>query len=222
MKLEKATIEVLDGSNSGNRYPVLFNPFEYSLEHSIAYKATSIPGLGGPLLQFINGDAEVLTMELFLDDYTDPPPDGISVSDRMDQIAQLLAIDAQLHAPPPVRFVWGKLAFKALLEKLSRKITLFRPDGTPARATLNVSFKEYKTLAELVNDPRLESADKTKRRVIVGSDSLWAMAGREYGDVTLWSQIADSNDLDDPRDIQPGDWVTVPSLGGANGSNGLL
>ena len=84
----------------------------------------------------------------------------------------------------------GELAFKALLEKLSRKITLFRPDGTPARATLNVSFREYQTLAELVNDPRLESADKTKRRVVVGSDSLWAMAGREYGDVTLWSEIA--------------------------------
>jgi nucleoid-associated protein YgaU len=222
VKLEKATIEVLDGSNSGNRYTVLFNPFEYSLEHGIAYKVTAIPGLGGPLLQFINGDAEVLSMELFLDDYTDAPPDGISVSDRMNQIAQLLEIDAQLHAPPPVRFVWGNLAFKALLEKLSRKITLFRPDGTPARATLNVSFKEYKTLAELVNDPRLESADKTKRRVIVGNDSLWAMAGREYGDVTLWREIAECNDLDDPRDIQPGDWVTVPALENLNGSNGLL
>lgn len=222
MKLEKATIEVLDGSKGGSRYPVLFNPSEYSIEHSIAYKATAIPGLGGPLLQFINGDAKVLSMELFLDDYTDPLPDGLSVSDRMNQIARLLEIDAELHAPPPVRFVWGKLAFKALLEKLSRKVTLFRPDGTPARATLNVSFKEYKTLSELVNSPRLQSADKTKRRVVIGSDSLWAMAGREYGDVTLWRAIAQTNDLDDPRDIQPGDWLTLPALEPQNGSNGLL
>jgi hypothetical protein len=43
VKLEKANIEVLDGSNGGNRYPVLFNPFEYSIEHSIAYKATAVP-----------------------------------------------------------------------------------------------------------------------------------------------------------------------------------
>ncbi len=172
MKLEKAVIEVLDGSNSGARYPVLFNPFEYSLERSIGYKATAIPGLGGPLLQFINGDAEVLTMELFVDDYTDAPPDGKSVSDRMDDIAQLLQIDQQLHAPPPVRFVWGKLAFKALLEKLSRKITLFRPDGMPARATLNVSFREYQTLRR-VNNPCLELADKTKRE--------WSSAMTAFG-----------------------------------------
>jgi nucleoid-associated protein YgaU len=87
---------------------------------------------------------------------------------------------------------------------------------------LNVAFKEYKTLTELVNDPRLESADKSKRRVIVGHDSLWAMAAREYGDVTLWTEIAKKNDLDDPRDIRAGDWVMVPALEPKNGSSGLL
>ena len=222
MNLVKAVIEVLDGSKSGDRYRVLFNPLEYSIERSNVFKANAIPGLGGPLIQFINGDADVLSMELFLDDFTDKPPDGTSVADRIDQIAALLDIDRKLHAPPTVRFVWGNLSFKAILEKLSRKITIFQPDGTPARATLNVSFKEYKTLSELVNDPRLESADKCKRRVIVGRDTLWAMAGREYGDVTRWRDIAASNDLDDPRDVNPGDWVMVPSLEPLDGSNRLL
>jgi len=222
LKLEKATIDVLDGSKAGTRYTVLFNPFEYTIEHGNGYKATAVPGLGGPLLQFINGDAEMLSMELFLDDYTDAPADGKSVNDRLNDLAQLLKIDRQIHAPPHVRFIWGKLTFTAILEKLSRKITLFHPDGLPARATINVSFKEYKTLAELVNDPRLESADKSKRRVIVGSDSLWAMAGREYGDVTLWRAIAEQNDLDDPRDIRAGDWIMLPSLEPQNGSSGLL
>lgn len=222
MSLEKATIDVIDGALGGNQYTVLFNPAEYTIERANVYKATAIPGLSGPLLQFINGEADVLSMELFLDDYTDAPPDGKSVKQRLDDIAFLLEIDRDLHAPPPVRFVWGKLNFKAIIEKLSRKITLFRPDGTPARATLTVSFKEYKTLVELVNDPRLESADKSKRRVIVGRDSLWAMAAREYDDPTLWRAIAEANDLDDPRDISAGDWVMVPRLDPQNGSSGLL
>jgi nucleoid-associated protein YgaU len=222
-KLEKATIDVLQGSKAGSHIVVLFNPFEYSIERANAFKATAIPGLSGPLIQFINGEADVLSMELFLDDYTDAPPDGRSVKDRLDDLAGLLEIDRTLHAPSPVRFVWGKLAFTAIIEKLSRKITLFRPDGTPARATLNASFKEYKTLPELVNDPRLESADKSKRRVIVGHDSLWALAAREYGDPERWPAIADRNDLDDPRDIAPGDWVMLPPLDPkGNGSRGLL
>jgi nucleoid-associated protein YgaU len=223
VKLEKATIDVLNGSKNGDRYTVLFNPFEYTIERGNAYKATAVPGLSGPLLQFINGEADVLSMELFLDDYTDPPKGGEkSVKDRLDELAQLLEIDRELHAPPTVQFVWGKLHFTAILEKLSRKITLFRPDGTPARATLNVAFKEYKRLEDLVNDPRLESADKSKRRVMVGNDSLWALAAREYGDVTRWRDIAERNDLDDPRDIHAGDWLLVPALGPENGSSGLL
>jgi nucleoid-associated protein YgaU len=222
MKLEKATIDILGGTPR-DPITVLFNPFEYSIERANVYKATAIPGLSGPLIQFINGDADVLSMELFLDDYTDPPgPGGRGVKDRLEDMASLLEIDAKLHAPPLVRFVWGKLSFKAIFEKLSRKITLFRPDGTPARATLNVTFKEYKTLPELVNDPRLESADKSKRRVIVGRDSLWLLAAREYDDPAQWRAIADRNDLDDPRDIAPGDWVMVPPLDAANGSRGLL
>jgi hypothetical protein len=211
VRLEKATIYILNGTP---REPirVLFNPFEYSLERANVYKTTPVPGLSGPLIQFINGDADVLSMELFLDDFLDPPRDGKSVKDRLDEMALLLEIDPRLHAPPIVQFVWGKLTFKAIIEKLSRKITLFRADGTPARATINISFKEYKTLPELVNDPKLESADKHKRRVIVGYDSLWLLAAREYDDPARWREIAERNDLDDPRDIVPGDWVMVPPL----------
>jgi len=223
MALEKAVIEILKGARAGEQIKVLFNPFEYSIDRANTFKATSIPGLSGPLLQFINGEADVLSMELFLDDYTDPaPPGGRSVQKRIEDLTSLLEIDRRLHAPSPVRFVWGKLAFTAIVEKISRKITLFRPEGIPARATLNVSFKEYKTLPQLLEDPKLESADKTKRRVIVGLDSLWAMAAREYGEPATWRFIAHHNDLDDPRDVRPGDWVTVPPLEEQDGTRELL
>lgn len=222
MALEKATIEVLDGSKAGSKITVLFNPSEYTIERANTYKANGIPGLSGPLLHFIQGEADVLSMELFLDDYTDKPPGNKSVKQRLDEIANLLEIDGDLHAPPHVRFVWGQLSFKAIFEKLSRKITLFLPDGTPARATLNVSFKEYKTLPELVNEPRRQSADKSKRRVVIGADALWLMAAREYGDPALWRVIAERNDLDDPRDIEPGDWILVPPLDAKNGSRSAV
>jgi nucleoid-associated protein YgaU len=218
--LEKASIDVLNGSRAGERVAVLFNPFEYTIERANTYKASSIPGLSGPLISFVNGEADILTMELFLDDYTDGPPRD--TQRRLDQIKSLLEIDGTLHAPPIVRFVWGTLSFKAIIEKLSRKITMFQPDGTPARASLTVTFKEYKTLPELVNEPRLQSSDRTKRRVMVGADSLWALAAREYGDAAQWRHIAFYNDVDDPRDVVAGDWVTVPPLENDDGPSELL
>jgi len=216
--LEKATIEILKGARAGTRFKVNFNPSEYAIERGNAFKATSIPGLSGPIIHFINGDADVLSMELFIDDYTDAPRDGEpSVQQRLEDLASLMEIDRVLHAPPPVQFVWGKLTFKAIVEKLSRKITLFRENGIPARATLNLTFKEYKELPELIKDPPLQSSDRSRRRQIVGLDTLWALAAREYNDPALWRVIASYNDLDDPRDIRAGDWVTVPRLEDADG-----
>lgn len=225
-QLKKATITVMDGAQQGDFITVLFNPTEYSFERTNSYKATAVPGLGSPLLQFVNGESDRLSMDLFLDDYTDPQgPTSLQqketepLTKRLDALFGLLEIDRDLHAPPSVSFNWGKLGFRAVIEKLSRKVTMFHPDGTPARATLSVSFKEYRPLSTQLITPRRESADKTKRRVVVGKERLWFIAAREYDDANEWTRIADANDLDDPREIEAGDWLLIPPIENPNGNN---
>jgi hypothetical protein len=221
-QLKKATITPL--VRGATPISVLFNPTEYTLERSNTFKATNIPGLITPLLQFVNGESDRLNMDLFLDDYTDPKgptskpqnSEERSVNDRLNDLFNLLEIDPNLHAPPPVRFNWGTLDFTAVIEKLSRKVTMFHPDGTPARASLSVSFKEYRTLQEQVTKPRRQSSDKTKRRVVIGREQLWSIAAREYDDPKEWVRIAVANDLDDPREIKPGDWLSLPPIDNPN------
>jgi nucleoid-associated protein YgaU len=224
-QLKKATITVLDGADKGKVIPILFNPTEYSFERANSYKTTAVPGLSSPLLQFVNGECDQLSMELFLDDYTDPKgptslqqPESEPLTKRLIALSKLLEIDRDLHAPPPVRFNWGPMEFSAVIEKLGRKVTMFHPDGTPARATLSVSFKEYRTLRQQLEDPRRESADKTKRRVVIGREALWLIAAREYDDATEWPRIAEANDLDDPREIAPGDWLMLPPIENPDGT----
>jgi nucleoid-associated protein YgaU len=228
-QLKKATVTVLDGADKGKVITVLFNPTEYSFERTNAFKATAVPGLGSPLLQFVNGESDRLSLDLFLDDYTDPfGPTSLQLKEinpltrRLADFFKLLEIDRDLHAPPPVRFNWGPFEFLAVIEKLSRKVTMFHPDGTPARATLSVSFKEYRTLRRQLEDPRRESADKSKRRVVVGREQLWFIAAREYDDANEWTRIAERNDLDDPRDIQPGDWLLLPPIDNPNGTGNSI
>lgn len=221
--LEKATITVLDGAQKGTVITVLFNPTEYTFDRTNSYKATPVPGLGAPLLQFVNGESDQLNMDLFLDDYTDPRgPTSLQQKEtdplgkRLHDLTQLLEIDRDLHAPPPVCFRWGRMVFSAVIEKISRKVTMFHPNGYPARVTLSVSFKEYRTLRQMIENPRRESADKTKRRVVVGRESLWLIASREYDDANEWVRIARANDLDDPREIAPGDWLELPPIENPN------
>jgi nucleoid-associated protein YgaU len=224
-QLKKATITVLDGAAKDEVITVLFNPTEYSYERTNTYKGAAVPGLGTPLLQFVNGESDQLSMELFLDDYTDPKgPTSLQQQEtdplikRLKALTKLLEIDRTLHAPPPVRFNWGPLEFSAVIEKLGRKVTMFHPDGTPARVTLSVSFKEYRTLRQQIDNPRRESADKSKRRVVVGSEALWFIAAREYDDANEWVRVAEANDLDDPRDIRPGDWLLLPPIENPDGT----
>jgi nucleoid-associated protein YgaU len=224
-QLKKAAITVLDGAMKGKVISVLFNPTEYNFERTNSYKSTPVPGLGSPLLQFVNGECDVLSMDLFLDDYTDPngptsrtQREADPLGTRLTDISKLLEIDRDLHAPPPVRFNWGPMEFSAVIEKLGRKVTMFHPDGSPARATLSVTFKEYRTLRQQLENPRRESADKTKRRVVVGAEALWWIAAREYDASQEWPRIADANDLDDPREIEPGDWLQIPPIENPSGT----
>src|SRR4051794_29518076 len=99
-QLQKATITVLDGADKNKIITVLFNPTEYSFDRTNSYKATAVPGLGSPILQFVNGECDQLSMELFLDDYTDPQgPTSLAqkendpLAKRLKDISKLLQID---------------------------------------------------------------------------------------------------------------------------------
>ena len=89
-QLKKATITVLDGANKDKVITVLFNPTEYSFERSNSYKAMPVPGLGSPLLQFVNGESDQLSMDLFLDDYTDPDGPDVAAAEGDDPLGKRL------------------------------------------------------------------------------------------------------------------------------------
>ena len=204
----KAKICIIEGDSKGKVIEVLFNPSEYSLEVANNYQDTNSPGLEKPITQFVNGIARTLTMDLYFDTYTDDG--GSDVTRKTNQVAQLLGIDG--HAPPKVEFRWGDFAFCAVVERLSQSFTMFRSDGVPVRAKLKVTFKGVKPLSEQLKDPRRNSADKTKRRVLTVDSSIWLLAAREYGDPRCWRLIAQQNRVDDPRAIRPGTALVLPPI----------
>ncbi|MBD5799850.1 peptidoglycan-binding protein [Bacillus pseudomycoides] len=208
MALEKALIQPLDdkGMHKGEPVKVLFNPTEYTIEKSNQFQNTAIPGLSAPITQFVNGNVETLTMDLFFDAYERRE----DVRNYTDSVKALLHIDRHLHAPPVCKFIWGKLEFKAVIERVSQRFTMFLDSGVPVRATMNVTFKEYKTLSEQFHRPFRESSDRTKQRVIQQGDQLWLMAEREYRDPAKWRLIAEANQIDNPRILEAGKKISVP------------
>lgn len=88
---------------------------------------------------------------------------------------------------------------------------MFLPEGIPVRATLSVTLKEYKEVDTQVMNMNLLSADLTKRWVVTRGDSLWSIAFKEYGSPDDWRLIANANNIDNPRILNPGQELIIPS-----------
>lgn len=208
MSLEKAQILVLKTS-SIDTIDVMFNPNEYSIESGNQYSSQKVPGLQAPIAQFISGDASTLSMDLFFDSYES----GEDVRSYTAGIFNLLAVDSDLHAPPICRFVWGSLNFKGYVEKVSQRFTMFLDSGIPVRATLKVTFKSYQTMSEQYQNIPRQSSDRTKQKIIKQGEQLWMLANEEYENSACWRNIADANDIDNPRKLEAGRRLVIPPLG---------
>lgn len=202
MALEKAYIT----PEGGRRIEALFNPTQYNLDQGNQIAEIGVPGLGSPILQYVRGNARTLSMELFFDTYERQA----DVRRHTDAIYGLLAIDPETHAPPICLVVWGDFSLRCVLERVGGRFTMFLTDGTPVRATLNVTFKEYVDVAVEVRRTPLQSADHTKRRTARLGDTLSGIAGVEYGDPSRWRYIAEANNQDNPRTLSPGVLVIPP------------
>ena len=86
----------------------LFNPEKYTVSRSVQYAEIAIPGLDAPVVQFIRGQSEKVTLELFFD-----------TTDRRDHRSRhgcphvdvaglrLMSVRSDTHAPPRLIVFWG-------------------------------------------------------------------------------------------------------------------
>lgn len=210
MALEKAIIQPLDekGRDMGDRIVVMFNPEQYTIDKTVNYQRTNLPGLQTPVTQFVYGNAQTLKLDLFFDTYEK----NEDVRNHTKKLTKLLDIDRDLHAPPVCRFIWGKLDFKAVIDSISQTYTMFLNSGIPVRAKLTVSFSEYRTITEQLEGTPRQSADRTKYHILTQADTLWLLADRAYADSRLWRLIAEANNIDNPRLLVPGRELIIPPM----------
>jgi Contractile injection system tube protein/LysM domain len=209
--------------------PVQFNPTEFSLDKSVQIAEIAIPGLDSPLLQFVRGQNEKMTLDLFFDTTEDGMSRGAtSVTTRTDRIYELAKIEPGRHAPPLCTFYWNskfpgsdtssnignqrRNFFDFIVESVRQKFTLFSSEGIPLRATLTLTLREYKTLDTQLAELNLQSPDRTQSHITQSDDTLSSIAARHYQKPGEWRRIADENNIEDPRRMVPGTFLTVPPI----------
>jgi nucleoid-associated protein YgaU len=209
--------------------PCQYNPTELQLEKAAQFGEIAIPGLTAPLQQFVRGQAETLTVELFFD--TSDQGMGLqatSVTEQSDQIYALTRIEPKGHAPPTVTFHWGddfpghqlpkksgnqrRDSFTGVVTNVRQHFTLWSRLGKPLRAKLNVTIKEYYPLQKQLDDLNPTSPDRSHSYVLVRGETLAHVAARFYLRSDDWRYIANGNEIEDPRRLNPGLQLRVPPI----------
>lgn len=217
-ELAKAEIRVCDGSKAGRTVECMFRPKEYTVTKQNSWQLKEVKGKDVPQLEFSGGGSSNLTMELFFDTYES----GKDVrKEYTNKIWELMAIDDRLTdkinqkgRPPKVQFEWGPvISFKAVITNITQKFTMFKADGTPVRATLNVTFQEAEKPGKYpFQNPTTGSKPGYKVIITKEGESLDWIAHEEYDDPALWRFIAETNNLENPMKLSPGQMLSIPPV----------
>ena len=229
-ELQKACFWVEWTPNDFEVIEVQFNPTELAFSKAIQLAEIGIPGLDAPIQQFVRGQAEKLTLELFFDT-TDTGMDAgaRSVTKLTDQIYSLVKIHGESHATPVCEFSWNptrfpgadladgqagqkRNSFRCIVESVSQKFTLFSPQGIPLRATVSVALREYRPLDKQLQELNLQSPDHTRVHSVQRGDTLTGIAGRLYESPAEWRRLATHNLITDPRRLSPSRLLEIPPV----------
>lgn len=216
----------MDKTPDGPPFEASYNPTELAFTKTAQFADISVPGLDAPIIQFVRGDAETISLELFFDSTERGTGSGAtSVTDEVARFQQLVSVAGELHAPPIVRITWGQglpgpllgstrpmTQVDVIVTSVARRYTLFSPSGEPLRATLTLQMRVYWTIDEQAHALNYRSADHTRTHAVVEGETLPLIAWDAYGDAAKWRVIADHNGLAQTRDLPAGLVLRFPPV----------
>jgi hypothetical protein len=197
----------------GDHLEFLFNPTSYSVSKAAKWNRTVTKGAKDtPPPEYAGIDPAQLQMEILLDAWESP---GGDVSEKVDKLLSWLkptakSLERKKPQPPVLQFTWGGTLswFSGYLKSMSAKYVMFRPDGTPTRATVTISLEEVPHGAENQN-PTSGGVTGHRTRVTTAGDSLQSIAHEEYGNPGTWRRLAELNDIDDPLRVAAGTTLLI-------------
>ncbi|HAQ20934.1 MAG TPA: hypothetical protein DCR40_17130 [Prolixibacteraceae bacterium] len=209
---ERFTQEVANGE-----FNTLLNPEKYLVKYQIEQNQSQAQGTSSAAPRYNKSLPEDLDLEFIFDrsgvikGYEDESGDGI-INDVDNFRKVILDYNGDEHKPNYLVISWGALLFKGSLSQMEITFKLFKPDGTPIRASARAKFKGF-----IEDDLRIarennNSPDLTHVRIINEGDTLPLMTFRIYGDPKYYLEVAKANKMMNFRKLSPGQQIFFPPI----------
>jgi hypothetical protein len=191
----------------------MFNPFEYRVSKTNNYIQRPRNDSDVPQAEFQSSGPQTLTLSLYFDSYES----GEDVSTITQKLWQFMMTrtrpnsrQGQKIPPPQVAFGWGVFSFVAFITSMTQTFTLFKHDGTPVRARVEVTFTQYIDVEDYPRQNAIGGTFYEQAWRVIAGDRLDTIAGQVYGDPNKWRLIAERNQIRNPYQLRPGQILQIP------------
>jgi nucleoid-associated protein YgaU len=203
-----------EAKSGGVAVDCMFNPYEYSVSKTNSYKQERQNRSDVPSFEFEKAGPQTLKLDLVFDTYESEGDVSLTTNKLWKLMESKTRQEGNRNKkvpPPEVAFEWGVFRFVAVITDMTQKFTLFKSDGTPVRAQVQVTFTQHKDVDDYPNQNPTSGGGEVERvwRVIAG-DRIDTIAYEVYGDATRWRIIAAYNRLENPAKLRAGQHLLIP------------
>ena len=202
---------------AGGEFNTLMNPENYRIRYEVSQNQNQAQGTSSTAPRFNKTLPEDLQLDFVFDrsgvikGFADE--NGVGIIDDIEKFKKIvLDYNGNQHKPNYLVISWGSLLFKGSLKDMEITYKLFKPDGTPIRATIHATFKGFIEDNLRVARENNNSPDLTHIRVVGEGDTLPLMTFRIYGDSKYYLEVAKANKLVNFRKLTPGQQIFFPPI----------
>ncbi|WP_299243410.1 hypothetical protein [uncultured Aquimarina sp.] len=223
--LEKLTIQSFSSGerkikDSLGSFEAMFNPDSYSVSYQNTYGTKTGINTTGSNAKYGFSKPERINLKLILDGNNVDTHFGIlnlfrndDVSKKVQKFLELTReMNGDIHQPPYLIVRWGDLYFKCRLSSVNINYTQFNGSGIPLRAELDTEFFGDLETVERLKKENKKSPDLTHYRIVGTHDQLPLMCKAIYGSARYYPWVAKANNLNDFRNLKPGQRIYFPPI----------
>ena len=200
-------------------FEAMFNPESFSRKFEVVYGKSQGINTSDQTAKYSRNEPAELNLKLILDGTgaSEPkmlrPTGGMKVSEQVDKLLKLtFGMNGDIHEPNYLVVAWGDLNFSCRFGSLNVNYTSFDRSGVALRAELDITLYSDLDVEKRKAKEDKTSPDLTHSRVVMAGDTLPLLVKQVYGSTDHYLWLAGFNQLDDFRNLKPGQRLRFPPL----------
>lgn len=200
--------------DEGNKVECQFNPETLTLQKMNEWSFRRDMGDDVPEVIFSGGLSGSLTVKMLFDS-TDT---GNDVREKYLKLLAMSLVKPSTETdkkgqPQQVMVQWGNfMSFVAVIQSVKQTFLLFKEDGTPLRAELDVHFRQAWDEKKKGGQNPTSRTEVRSTWVVEQGQRLDWIAYQIYRDSSAWRHLAETNDLAKPHELMPGQILKIVPL----------